>query len=324
MRTLKFLLIGILSLAAIGYGGAKAYIYYKVSDGVETALMMSAPYAQIDYSGIGSTLTGELVLEGVNIRAKGYRDSIVIERLGIKTENFLELIKLTNFSPTSQSGGSGAPEYFGFIAQGIRIPVSSDYYRDMYQKNLQALQPDDIRQRGVQCVGKYGFSPKTLRKLGYEEMVISASVVLRQEDNRFITEMTFDIIDMTDLDIKVAMGGSAMAGVAMGAAYQPTLHNLEIEVTDRSLNQRVTRHCTELGLTPAQITRAQLNALQHFGDTLGITFDEYVIDPYKEYLAGKSTFIATARPRAPLEMASIDNYAPSDIPALLNREAVAH
>ena len=81
---------------------------------------------------------------------------------------------------------------------------------------------------------------------------------------------------------------------------------------------------TGLVLIPEQITRALLSALHHFGNTIGVTFDEYVIDPYKEYLAGKPNFIATARPRAPVEMASIDNYRPGDIPAQLNLEAIAH
>ena len=323
MRTLLNLFIAVLVLAALGYGGAKFYIHSKVSDSVDAMLLMAAPFAQVQYTGISSNLAGELTMDNVSIKMNGYRDSIDIGRMGIKTKNFIALLKLTDFANAAQSGDTSALDEIGFIAQDIRILASSDFYRDWYDKNIEALQPADIRQRGVQCVGKYGFSPKTLQALGYGEMLVSVGFIVRQAEDRFVTEMEFDVVEMTDVDVSITMGGSAMAGAMMGAAYRPTLHHLEIVVTDRSLNQRVTKHCSELGLSPEQITRAQLAALHHFGDNMGITFDEYIVEPYKEYLAGKSTFIATARPRAPLDIGTIDAYAPGDIPALLNLESVA-
>jgi len=320
---MKFLLIGIVLLGGLGYGGAKAYIHYQVSDGVETAVMVTAPYASVEYSGISSTLTGELTVDDVRIQVNGYRDEIYIGRLGINTPNFLSLLKLSNFSALSPTDRDSQPDYFGFIAENIRMPVSADYYRDFYEKNIEAIAPDDILQGGVQCVGKYGYSPGALRALGYEDLVMSMSVTLRQAEDRFITEMDIDAADMAGIEIDVSIVGDAMTGAAMGRTYEPTMDSLQVRVTDHSLNQRVHKYCTELGLTPEQITRAHLNALQYLGSTIGIEFDEYVIDPYKKYLAGKPTFIVTARPRSPLLLSSINNYRPDDVPALLNLEAVA-
>lgn len=42
------------------------------------------------------------------------------------------------------------------------------------------------------------------------------------------------------------------------------------------------------------------------------------MEPYKEFLAGKSTFILTAKPSNPVNLSEIDLYKPSDVPALLN------
>lgn len=320
---MKFALIGLVLLVGLGYGAAKAYIHYKVSDSVEAAALMITPYAVMEYSGISSTLSGELTIDDVRIQVNGYRDDIYIGRLGINTPNFLTLLKLSNLSSSSQPGPGDTPEYFGLIAEEIRIPVTADYYRDIYESHITELEPGDIRQGGVQCVGKYGHSPRALKALGYEELVISTSVTLRQDENQFVTEVDFDIVDMTDIEIDVAIAGNVMTGAAMGSAFEPTLHNLQVKMTDHSLNQRVQKYCTELGLTAEQIERAQINALQYFGSTMGIKFDEYVIDPYKEYLAGKPTFIATAKPRSPLHLTSISKYKPIDVPALLNLEAVA-
>ena len=55
----------------------------------------------------------------------------------------------------------------------------------------------------------------------------------------------------------------------------------------------------------------------------GIEFDEYVLDPYKEFIGGKSTLVVTAKPNEPITISQIDLYKPSDVPALLNLEATA-
>jgi hypothetical protein len=321
-RFMKFALIGLVLLAVVGYGGTKWYLHHKVSSGVDVAVMVATPHASIEYGGISSTLSGELTIDDVRIQVKGFRDDIEIGRLGIKTPNFLALLKLSDLSAGAQAAAS-PPEYFGFIAEGIRVSARDDYLRHIYDENIKKIAPSDIRQGGVQCVGKYGFSPKTLEALGYGELVMSSSIILRQDEANFIIETEFNVEDMIDLEMDAAIVGDVMSGVAMGARYRPTLHSLQMTFEDRSLNGRIEKYCTELGLTPEQILRAHLDSLRYFGKQNGIEFDRYVIDPYMDYLAGKSTLIVTARPREPIQLARISKYKPSDVPALLNLEAAA-
>jgi hypothetical protein len=324
---MKGLLIGLVLVAGLAYGGAKAYLHYHVSDSVDAVFkgmnMAMQDTAEIEYGGISSTLTGELTIDDVKFQLKGFSDNIVIGRLGLNTPHFLALLNLSSLSAGSEPAFGGPPEYIGIFAEDIKVSAAADYYRDIYTKGIEQLAPADIRQRGVQCVGKYGFSPRTLAALGYDELIMSTSVTLRQADTHFITEMDFGVVDMVDVDIEASIAGDLMSGAAMGASYQPRLRSLQIEITDQSLNKRVEKYCTELGLTPEQILRAHLNALQYFGKKNGIEFDKYVIDPYKEYLAGKSRFIVTAKPRKPLDLARIKKYKPIDVPALLNLEAAA-
>ena len=48
-----------------------------------------------------------------------------------------------------------------------------------------------------------------------------------------------------------------------------------------------------------------------------------MLDPYKEFLKGKSTLVVTAKPNEPIAFSQIDLYKPSDVPALLNLAAAA-
>ncbi len=320
---MKVILIGLVLLVAVGYGGSKFYLHHKVSKGVDAAFTALSPYARIGYGGISSTLTGELTVDDVYLQLEGFRDEIRIGRMGITTPNYFALLRLSNLASPRRQGSPQFPEYIGLIAENIHVPANADYYRRAYEANIEKNAPADIGQGGVQCVGKYGYSPQALLKLGYEELVMSLSFVLHQKENSYTTKVSFDVAEMFDSRVEVTMAGSVLTAAALGAAYEPQLTALRIEVTDRSLNRRVDNYCTELGLTPEQIERAHLDSLQYSGEKLGIEFDEYVVEPYKQFIAGKTTLVATAKPRRPLYLSRIDNYRPSDVPALLNLEAVA-
>jgi hypothetical protein len=114
-----------------------------------------------------------------------------------------------------------------------------------------------------------------------------------------------------------------MTEMAKGAKYQPRLRSMRVEVTDRSLNQRVTSYCEQRGLSAAETLHAQIESFKYVGESNGIEFDEYVLDPYKEFVLGKSTLVVTAQPSEPIAFSQIDLYKPSDVPALLNLAAIA-
>ena len=96
---------------------------------------------------------------------------------------------------------------------------------------------------------------------------------------------------------------------------------MRFEYEDRSLNKRVQRYCGQRGLTPEQTLQAQIAAFQFMGKQNGIVFDEYVMDPYKEFLGGKDSIVITARPTEPVSLTQIKLYNPSDVPALLDLTA---
>ncbi len=319
---MKNFLIGIIILIGAGYGIAKFYLHYKVSESLESAVIAVSPYGDLTYGGISSSLSGELTVDDVRVDLNDYRDDLVIGRMGINSPDFLTLITTVGNSSRALFTDRNLSESLGFIVEDFRITANSDYYNAFYEESIALLTPADLAQRGVQCVGKYGYSPKVLSELGYNNILTSMSITIRQGKNEDIAEMSFDLTDMVAIEIDLRMMGS-LVSVATGAGYLPRLKSLQVKITDQSLNARVRKYCTELGLSPVLIQAAHLNALQYFGKSYGIVFDRYVIDPYKEFLAGKSTLVVSAKPREPLDLTKISKYNPSDVPALLNLEAWA-
>ncbi len=317
---MKNFIIWAILMGALGYGGAKLYLHSEVSDAMDMAVVMMSPYADVEYDGVGSTLTGELTVDGVRVRIDGYRDDIHIDRIGIDTPSFFSLLELSDLA---RMESENMPEYFGFLIEGLRIPANADYYGELYEFALEARGIADATSPAVECTGKYGFSPKALNALGYKDQVLSMSMIVRDDETRYSFDMKVSMDDMWDMDASVSLAGNIMTEMSKGAMYRPKLGDMRVEFTDRSLNQRVTKYCGQRGLSAADTLRAQMDSFKYVGETNGIEFDEYMLDPYKEFILGKSTLVVTARPSEPIAFSQIDLYKPSDVPALLNLAAVA-
>jgi len=317
---MKNFIIWVILIAALGYGGAKFYLHSEVSDAMDMAVLMMSPYANVEYDGVGSTLSGELTVDGVRIRIDGDSDDLTIDRIGIDTPSFLSLISLSDLS---SKGPDAMPKYIGFLIEGMRIPANADYYKDFYEFSLVAQGAENADSAAAECTGRYGFSPAALSALGYQDQVMSMYMGIHDEESRYSIDMQVSMDDMWDMDASVALAGNMVLEMMKGKAYKPRLGSMRIEFTDRSLNGRVSEYCERRGLTAAETLHAQIESLQVFGESNGIEFDQYMIDPYKEFVLGKSTLVITAQPSNPVAFSQIDLYKPSDVPALLNLAAVA-
>jgi len=287
---------------------------------MDMAVLMMSPYADVEYDGVASTLSGELTVDGVRVRIDGFRDSLYIDRIGIDTPSFLSLIELGDL-PKSQ--GEGLPEYFGFLMEGLRIPANADYYQTLYDLALEAQGVEDASSPAIECTGKYGFSPKALNALGYRDQTISVAMTVRDDETRYSFDMQVSMDEMWDMDASFSMAGNIVTEMSKGTMYRPKLRDMRVELKDRSLVQRVAKYCGQRGLSEEETLRAQVDSFKFFGESNGIEFDEYMLDPYIEFLGGKSTLVVTARPSEPIAFSQIDLYKPSDVPALLNLAAIA-
>ena len=131
-------------------------------------------------------------------------------------------------------------------------------------------------------------------------------------------------IELLESFVRTALNRTALRRAAVLRPLKVTITNwLEgrVEMRDRSLNERVVRHCRDSGLSDDAVELAQLAAFRQLGIDEGIDFDDPLVAPYRDYLNGESRFVLTAKPNAPVGLSQIDLYKPSDVPALLNLTA---
>jgi len=315
---MKKLFVWAILLGAVGYGGAKLYLHNEISGSMDAVVLMLSPYASVRYDGVVSTMSGELAIEGMTLRVQGFRDEIYIDSIGIDTPSFLSLLQLGDVLTTQ---GDSMPEHMSFIVKGLRMPANADYYRKIYEFTLAEHGAADATDAAVECVGKYGFSPRALAALGYSEQVFSMSMSVRDEGSMYSLDLTANVEDMWDFAASIGLSGNMMKEMSKGIQYRPKLATLDLEFVDRSLHERVAEYCRERGLSPEETLTAQLESFKYSGEYNGIEFSEFMLDPYREFLQGKSTLAVSARPNSPILFSQIDLYKPSDVPALLNLRA---
>ncbi len=309
-------LIVLLILAVGAYFGTTWYLHWEVSGEVDKIVTMVSPYAEVEYSGIRSTIGGELTVEDVTIRMNGFRDPIVIDRIGIDAGDFLKLLDLNTIYEQSRP-----IDYLGFIVENLRVSTNADYFRVLYalgEEELGREPPDDPAKT---CAGQYGLSPALLTDLGYTDQVYSMRFGVHRQDGGSRVTIEMETEDMWEAKLDFQIDGDLPTRGSN--VYRARMKTMRIEYTDRSLNERVQKNCARRGLTEEQIVEAQIDTLKRYGMESGIEFDEYVIDPYIEFLNGKSTIVFTAAPNEPIAFSQIDLYKPSDVPALLKLEAKA-
>ncbi len=313
---MKNLIVLALIAGVCGYFGAKFYLHHKVGSGVDDALLLAAPFADIRYDGVSSTISGELSIDGITARINGYSDPLYVDKLSLITPGFFYLL---NLDETLQSGADfEIPDTLGFAVEGVRASSSADFVHKLYGIALEQNGAVDANAAPAVCTGKYGFAPQTLRQLGYDDLVMGMRIAYRQDERNLYVDLSADVEDMYQLDMTLKLADRLTPETVMRGNYRPRMVEGRLEYVDRSLNERTARLCARNGLSESDIENAQIDSLLASGMKNGIQFDDYVIEPYKEFLAGKSTFILTAKPSEPINLSQLDLYKPSDVPALLN------
>ncbi len=314
---MKNLVVTVILVGVLGYFGAKFYLHHEVSSNLDTALAMVQPFADIQYDGVSSTMSGELSINGVVARFGNFRDRLEIDKVSIITPGFLYLLNMGDMAGSEPE----LPESFGFAIEGMRADVSDDFMKALSRAAREAAPDVDENDTAAECVGKYGFSMETLRRLGYDDLVISLSMGYEQHNGNMLFDIWADVEDMYGVKVNMTLAGTLTPQLIASGMYKPKMIDGRLEYEDYSLMERTRVLCRRQGLSADDVLVAEMDAFKAAGMESGIEFDEYVMVPYQKFLSGGSKFIITAKPNEPISLSQIDLYKPEDVPALLNLSA---
>ena len=263
---MKNLVVTVILVGVLGYFGAKFYLHHEVSSNLDALRWRwRRPFADIQYDGVSSTMSGELSIDGINARFGNFTDRLEIDKVSIITPGFLYLLNLGEMGEKMSGSEAELPESFGFAIEGMRVDVSDDFMKELSRAAREASPKIDEDDTAGECVGKYGFSMETLRRLGYNDLVINLSMGYEQGNGNLLFDMWTDIEDMYGVKVEMTLAGTLTPQLIASRMYKPRMVDARIEYEDYSLIERTRALCKRQGLSEDDVIAAEMDAFQTAG-----------------------------------------------------------
>lgn len=311
---MRNLLVTVAVVGVAGYFGAKLYVQHKAAQDLDALLEQARPFVDIRYGHVVATIDGELRAENVTIKMPQFDDELTIDSVGVLTPGFLFLLGF-------DGGKLELPEFLGVELRGLRASADADFMRTFDELHEQQVAAIELT-AADRCAGTYGMTPAALKRLGYHKVVADFNASFRTVEGRLVMELGVAIEDMYELDAEVTLDGVADP-TALARGARPLLVGGRLDYFDRSLNERIVKHCADQQVTREDVVAAQVREIQAAARARGVELDALLIEPYTDFLQGKQRFTLTSAPPRPVDLTRVSLYKPSDVPNLLNLTAEA-
>lgn len=318
MRIGKVLAVAVLVPVAI-YAGLKSYVYTQTRGAVQRLVEQAAPFAAIEYRGIGSTLpSGTVQIEGVSIRPNGIPDVISVRALVLRAGSLASLFKLMR-----EADNRTPPEALSVAIQGANLNLDGVLARsaDQFLKAAAAAGggPVTVPHCGNQQPVGFDF----LRRLGYESLTadMQVSYDLKKGSNTLTFSVEVNAPDMSRVTIDAKFAGEPGGPSDLKSAH---LKEFGLAYKDLSYKDRVQRYCAQAAkISEADYLRAELEQGAFY--QAGIVPGPGLVEAYREYLTGSNSEVKLrAYPTESFDPKAIAFYQPADVLQQLNAQVTVN
>lgn len=308
-KLLVFVLVG----SGVAYGGLKGYIHYKIKKQVDTLVASAAPFADIEYGSIGSSLDGAVNVDDIVVYPRGVNDSVSIEQLRLITPG-LEF--LLNGSESMRSGE--LPERMGMQFRGARFNLKG--------RLAQLLEQAEAGQTGRQpsadqpCALNRAFATAQYRELGLSELVFDTDFLIERglTPSQMVMKMGYSLHGVEQANFTMALEGMG-DNIMSVALATPLLKNLTVSYKpDADFGRKTLDYCAGLQGTdvPSFISQLFDNSDEFFAAQLGFVPGPGIRAALREFMESQGEVRIAAQPNSPLDMNTIHLYKPEDWPNL--------
>jgi len=310
----KILLLVVLVAAVIG--GIKGFIYYKVTDQLDEAIAILSPFAQISYEAVSSDLNGGVTVEGVKVKAYGNGLNVDIDEIAVKFLNIQTLLFIGDDLKKQK-----VPEEMSLSLRHVRMDLQS---LKPYMTMLQAQSQQPFQDYSLLGCGELSKADplKVLQQLGYSEL--DSSMNLGYSWDRASKNLTiksaFSWHEMTGSEAIIDLGQVAALS-AMAMMSEPELKRISVSLEDEGYNARLVEHCAaSQDISGDDFIVLHMAMLRSALAEQGVQLGENLYEVYRYYLNSEGPLKFQMYPDSMQQLANMDMFKPSDLPALLGLE----
>jgi hypothetical protein len=310
---IRNLIISLLIISGLAYAGVKGYVYLKVKRQVDSLVTVAAPFVEIQYGSIGSTLEGAAHISNISLKLHGINDTIGIEQLRVITP---DLAFLLAGSDSLRNGE--LPDRFGLQLKGVRFNLAGDLAGMLEKK--EATQTQKQFAADQVCKLSYAFITAQYRELGISELVFDSEYLI--ERGAAPTEMQlkilFDMHGIEKTDFTLIMQGIGDSIYTIAAAV-PMLKYARINYRpDPAFTDAMLKYCTA---QKNMEVPAYIDYLFDEGDYFYTSESGFVPGPgiraaFRKLIEDRGEITVLANPYSPVDISKAHLYKQEDWPRL--------
>jgi len=315
----KNVLISIIMLVFVGYGGVKVYMWQKAKQDIDKVFLglnfgISQAYGYkvtADYKQISTSIFGPVGIKGVRIRIPAIEEEITVAEF-----NLLE----RDFDADFKNGG--LPLRLHFKVTDLNMNTS---LIDKIEEKVQQLKRQhNIKDDPKALFNRLGYAHIVKRSndlvaLGYKKLSMDFEIdmTLDAESKEATLKFHQDIDDVgkLDLTLKFANMGNNINNTILGLQIKEA----KLEFKDDSyMNRLLKSYANESNMSLSAFRTKLIADIKQDFDDKKIKINASSVENIQAFVKKPEEIILTLYPFRPVGIGSLKHYKAGDVPSLLN------
>jgi len=309
--------IAIAAVVVVGvlYGGARAYVYQTSKNFVDETLQRMSPFAAVEYKSFSASLDGKFVLSGVTIRPRRLGDEIDVERIQLQTPD-VDFI----FNSGKAYERREIPKSLNISIHGLSLSTDGRIFELLSRSASRQADLQGRRLSGCGMVDPLGL--KELRAVGGGTLILDLTAGYHFGDGTGGVRVHMDqsIRNAQSMSLDATISGVSN-DVREWPRAQPLLTQADVRMgLDSATIKKVREYCaSEAGISDDAFIKTTLDQPdQAYLDRFHIVPGPGLRAAYGQLLKHGGELAIHARPKVPIELRNLGDYAPKDVVALFD------
>ncbi len=305
---IKTLLLVPLIAIAIAYIGVKGYIYYKTKEGLDKIITLASPYVQIDYTDVGSELTGSVSIEHIRITPTGTYDEVTIQKLTLSGDGLGFLLDIAKGFK-----GNEIPAHMNISFKQLEAPVSSSFI----SKITSSFSPDDHKKEIDTCSIPGILSAAGLKDLGLTSISLDGNIgyIYDKEASQAEYSLRYNLAGVESSLFELRLSQLSVQGM-MGLGKLPVVEEVRmIRQFEPDYMSKAVEYCAkQTSLPPNEfIDDLFTQSDDYYLKTLGFIPGLGLSDLFRQLITDAGTVEIRAAPSSEISPALLKAYRPEDL-----------
>lgn len=310
---MRRMVIGLALLCGIAYGALQGYLWYEVKRAADRFARQVAPFAEVRYGGVYTSLGGTLGLDDITIRPVMTEDEFHIRALRVEAPDLWFY-----FTGARQMAEGGIPENLALELQGVGLDMDSELFRLLTQmQQMEPAQPSAFPFEQLDALGcgeQDSWGPDDYVRAGLSRINLDLALRMQHDPVAQTMAVSMNVADpaLYRLDFSLNLGVSSNR---LQDVRTDVMHHGTISYTDHGWYKLRNAHCARLngGSAEAYVDRH----LELLKTRLGVGLPPEAAEAYRGMMLNGGTVRVALQPAPGTSLAGLGLYKPADAMDLL-------